>query len=360
MVFHPSTNTFVAGTAQVMLYLSVLAPIFWVPHVQYTPKRVQRLLLILLACSALNSSVGVLQVYDPGHWMPSQLSSVITSDASHEKSLTYVGPDGRRIVRPPGLSDNPGGVAGPAAIAATLGLVLMFGPFKPLTKALCALSAVLGVAAILLSHVRTSLLVAAGSFLVYIAVLAIQRQRFKVILALAIGTSVAIGSFSLALILGGEAVPERFSTLLTDDPISVYYSARGGALDYAFSTYLFQYPLGAGLGRWGMIRYYFGDETNVESPPIWAEIQPTSWILDGGLILLLCYLIALVSTTKDQLKIARFARSSDLRFSAAAIVALSATTLGLIFGFTPFTTQVGLQYWFVSGVLYGAAYGPAA
>ncbi len=38
-----------------------------------------------------------------------------------------------------------------------------------------------------------------------------------------------------------------------------------------------QYPLGAGLGRWGMISAYFGDNSN---RPIWAEIQWTGrWLL---------------------------------------------------------------------------------
>src|SRR5260370_29358167 len=122
---------------------------------------------------------------------------------------------------------------------------------------------------------------------------------------------------------------------------------------------LFDYPAGAALGRWGMMRYYFADRTNTESPAIWSELQPNSWILDGGIVLLLFYPIALIATTRDQLRIARGARSPDLRFVAAAIIAVNATALGLVFGYTPFTTQVGLQYWFLSGVLFAVAYRPA-
>jgi len=33
-------------------------------------------------------------------------------------------------------------------------------------------------------------------------------------------------------------------------------------------------------------------------------------------------------------------------------------TVALIFGYTPFTNQIGLQYWFLSGVLYNAACNP--
>jgi len=37
------------------------------------------------------------------------------------------------------------------------------------------------------------------------------------------------------------------------------------------------------------------------------------------------------------------------------IFAANAGVLALVFGFTPFTTQVGLQYWFLAGVLHGVA-----
>src|SRR5258707_3906701 len=66
MIFHPRTNSLLAGIAQVMLYLSVLAPMFLASHLKYTPQRVQRLLFIILVCSGINALVGVLQVYDPG------------------------------------------------------------------------------------------------------------------------------------------------------------------------------------------------------------------------------------------------------------------------------------------------------
>ena len=58
--------------------------------------------------------------------------------------------------------------------------------------------------------------------------------------------------------------------------------------------YLVEHPLGAGLGRWGMMRRYFGNENNLDSPAIWAEVQFAAWVLDGGIVLLSLYLIALI------------------------------------------------------------------
>ena len=43
--------------------------------------------------------------------------------------------------------------------------------------------------------------------------------------------------------------------------------------------------LGAGLGRWGMMRYYFGNPWSRHSAALWAELQFPAWILDGGIIL---------------------------------------------------------------------------
>ncbi|HEV2989837.1 MAG TPA: hypothetical protein VG759_15445, partial [Candidatus Angelobacter sp.] len=93
---------------------------------------------------------------------------------------------------------------------------------------------------------------------------------------------------------------------------------------------------------------------------IWAELQPNAWILDGGLILLFFYLMAVISNTLSQFRLLQWARSPALRFSTSAIAAVNLVTVALIFGYTPFTNQVGVQYWFLSGVLYSTAFKPDA
>ena len=48
----------------------------------------------------------------------------MTATEGHGRgALTYIGANGQRIVRPPGLFDTPGAVAGPPMFAALLGLV---------------------------------------------------------------------------------------------------------------------------------------------------------------------------------------------------------------------------------------------
>lgn len=356
MVFHPTTNSILAGAAHAILYISVLAPIFWAPHLELTPERIQRLLFIILLCCGANAMVGVLQVYDPGTWMPRELSSLITSTVGGVENVSYIGPDGRRIVRPTGLSDAPGAVAGPATAATLLGLIFCFERVRLWRRLAALLSAIFGFTVIFLSQVRTSLLVACGALLGYIALLALQKQRQKAVSLLAVGVVIILLSFSFAQTLGGQSIEDRVATLFEDDPMAVYYSNRGAQIEYGFTTLLTDYPAGAGLARWGMMRNYFGDENNLNSPMIWAELQPNAWILDGGVVLLFFYVMAVISNTRSQFHLLRSARSPALRFSTSTITAVNLVTVALIFGYTPFTNQVGVQYWFLSGVLYSTAF----
>ena len=128
MMFSPSTNSFLAGFGQTSLYLAVLAPVIWVPRYVRSIEQVNRILAILLVCNGINACVGVMQVIDPQTWLPREFSSVVMNQSAGV--LTYMGPDGREIVRPPGLSDNPGAVCGPATTAALLGLINCVRPFR--------------------------------------------------------------------------------------------------------------------------------------------------------------------------------------------------------------------------------------
>ena len=75
-------------------------------------------------------------------------------------------------------------------------------------------------------------------------------------------------------------------------------------------------------------------------------------------MLLLFYLLAVGGNTLSQIRMLRFASTPALRFSTSAIAAVNLITVALIFGYTPFTNQIGLQYWFLSGVLYNTACNP--
>ena len=90
--------------------------------------------------------------------------------------VSYIGPNGQLIVRPPGLFDTPGAVAGPAAYAALLGLVFAVSAMPAWKRLLSLAFAGAGLAAIYLSQVRISLVVTLGMMIVYALVAARQGR----------------------------------------------------------------------------------------------------------------------------------------------------------------------------------------
>ena len=119
--------------------------------------------------------------------------------------------------------------------------------------------------------------------------------------------------------------------------------------------------MGAGLGRWGMIAAYFGSGATPGVEQLWAEIQVAGWAIDGGLALLILSVGALIVTLTTEAQIARTDRDARVRACAAVVLAANLGTAALIFTFTPFVTQIGLQFWFLAGALHGlvAARAPA-
>jgi hypothetical protein len=209
----------------------------------------------------------------------------------------------------------------------------------------------MGFGVIYLTFVRASLVSVLISGIVYIVVMLIQGRTAKAILYLSVLGGVAVVSMGLAVALAGDAVERRFASLLEADPMTVYYTNRGSSIEHAL-TYLWQeYPFGGGIGGWGIAAMYFGG-----SGGEFAEIMINGWIIDGGLPLLILYLWALFATGSYELRRAGLATNVRLKYIAPVVVALNASTLALIFSFVPFVTQVGIQHWFMSAALHGAAY----
>jgi hypothetical protein len=354
MLFHPETSTLSAGIAHIGVYFAVLAPLFWAPEFVKSPEQLARLMWILLLCSGANAMVGVLQVYDPARWLPAEFSRVVTGGVTGLGAVTYMGPNGERIVRPPGLFDTPGAVAGPAMFAALLGLVFAVSAVPTWKRLLSLAVAGAGLAAIYLSQVRVSLVATVVMLAVYSAVAFRQGRSGRASQFSILAAAVVFGSLSAAVALGGTAVSERVSSLFVADPLSVYQDARGTQLTFTFFELLFQYPIGAGLGRWGMTAVYFGS-ANPNSTSIWAEIQFTGWMIDGGIIMVAIYLGALAAVTLSQWRIATRTPYPRLAVCAAVVLAAGLGPAIMIVSFTPFVAQVGIQYWFLAGALHGVA-----
>ena len=353
MFFHPQTVSTFAGLAQFVLYLSVIAPIFWAGSFVRTPERLARLMALLLICNGVNAVVGVLQVYDPARWMPPEMSRIMSETVYGLGTVTYHGADGRLIVRPPGLFDTPGAVAGPGMFAALLGLVFATSAIAFWRRIAAIGAAFAGIAAIYLSQVRVSLIVAVLMLVAYAAVLSLQQRKARATLFAAAAAAIVVSTFVFALTLGGQSIAERTFTLFAQDPVALYAGSRGGQLTYTFGELLQKYPMGAGLGRWGMIAVYFANAARPDVQPLWVEIQVAGWAIDGGFALLLLSVGAIAVTLTSELQIARTHSDARVRACAAVVLAANLGTAALVFTFTPFVTQIGLQFWFLAGALHG-------
>jgi hypothetical protein len=353
-LFHPETASMVGGLAQIGLYFAVMAPLFWAPEFVKTPEQLARILWILLLCSGANAVVGVLQVYDPNRWLPAEFSRVMTDAGIGLGSVTYIGRNGVRIIRPPGLFDTPGAVAGPAMFAALFGLVFAASAIPAWKRLLSLAISGAGLAAIYLSQVRVSLVATVVMCAVYASVAFRQGRAARATQFGILAAGIVFGSLVLAVTLGGESISNRVGSLFASDPFTIYQGARGAQLDLTFYDLLFQYPLGAGLGRWGMAAMYFSS-ANANVAPLWAEIQFTGWMIDGGVLMIAIYLGALIVPTLQQYRLALEARHSRLAVCAAVILAANIGPALMIISFTPFVSQIGVQYWFLAGALHGVA-----
>lgn len=359
MVLHPTTNSLMAGLAQVAMHLAVAAPIFWAPRYFLGDyRRLARLLTILWVLNGASVVVGILQVRDPGRWMPAEFSSVVGKGKIGLAMYSYRAGDGKMALRPPGLGDAPGAACGAGVFVATVGLAYLGLPVSGFRKLLGLAGGIAGVTVIFLTHVRSALVVLVGSAVVYLVILVLQR-RIGTALMLA-GSMVVggVGSLRYASSIGGQSTLDRFATLLEDDPMTVYKrSARLDMVAGTFDAILLEYPLGAGLGRWGMTRQYFGNPSNLDSPSIWAEVQFPAWALDGGVVLLSLYLVALVVAVGRLLLLCLRHHSDLLRRWGAVILMLSAGPIALMFSYTPFNSQMGMQFWLLIGAIEGVLQG---
>jgi len=161
--------------------------------------------------------------------------------------------------------------------------------------------------------------------------------------------------FAWSLQVGGERVVRRMRTLSEGTASGVYYKNRGIFLEQALTVETLRYPVGAGLGRFGMMYSYFGDKRKFHAQPLWAEIQATAWIYDGGILLLCLGYAAVLGTTYYSLRLALDRRvSKQLGDAATAITALNVSWLAVTFNYPLFLGQGGMLFWLLNAALFAA------
>ncbi len=355
LCWHPLVNNFTSGAAQCLMYLAILAPLFWVCRLNLTVSSFQKLVLLLWGFHTLSSIVGILQVYYPDMFQFA-ISSRITEGMYGGDQLRITIANGQSIYRPTGLMDIPGGSATSGFYALLLGAGLALqNKQSVILRVLGLLSAPIGLFCIYFSQVRSILIVSGICFIVLSVALLRQRQYFSVAFIAASVAAIAPATFSWATQLGGDMTSDRVMSLVAADPGQVVYQNRGLFLEETINELLPKYPFGAGLGRWGMMFDYFGSSLNPMAYPLWAEIQWTAWLFDGGLPLILSYSGAIAVTCYATWKIMSESTSGVLRIWGNLIFAYNIGMVTFTFNYPLFLSQTGMEFWLVNAVFFVAA-----
>lgn len=367
-LFNPTTNTLAAGAAQVAMYLAILGPLFWVPRLSIDTSNLRRVLLLIWIFQSIGAVVGILQVYFPGHFEPAISTVILNQGRSYVKGLRFRNAYGNMVFRAMGLSDVPGGAGTAGFYAALFGGAFMLVWRKWAARMIAIGTMVVGLAAIFLSQMRLSAVTLFICAAVMTAILMVRRARVRATLPawrrheagmltrlLVVLGVVAFFGFSWAIAVGGSGVTERFGTLTAADPGTVYGQNRGRFLEHSIEELLPKYPLGAGLGRWGMMNNYFGDNSDPNTTMIWAEEQFTAWLLDGGVPLILVYLYAVVVTVLFAYRLSLSRIDPEMAIFAAVICAYDVGALATCFSYPFFGGQSGMEFWMINAVLFAVA-----
>jgi len=350
-VFNPTTNSWFSGVAQIGLYAAILAPIFWVPRLNLDAESIRKALFVFWGFHTLSAIFGVLQVYYPGQFQPN-ISQVYLSRPDILGSMFITLANGQRVLRPMGLTDIPGGASVAGVYSVLLGMGFFLTSRKRLILIASCISMAAGMACLYLSQTRSMLIMGAVCVLVFLGLLAVKKLEQKLIILIGIMTIVVVGGFFAAVLIGGQSVTKRLATLSSDSPGQVYYSNRGIFLRETVTELLPQYPLGAGLGRWGMVNYYFGNNSDPERASIWVEIQWTGWLLDGGIPLIIVYVSAIFFALRTSWNVGLKPAVGEMRIWGALLVAYSLGAVVLTFSYPVFIGQLGLEFWLLNAALF--------
>ncbi|GAP95132.1 hypothetical protein [Leptolyngbya sp. NIES-2104] len=351
--WHPYLSSLPAGFAQCLMYLAILAPLFWVSRLKLSDEGFYGLIYLLWGFHTLSSIVGVLQVYYPEVFQFA-VSSVIEEGQYGGDQLKITLANGSYIYRPAGLSDTPGSAAISGFYALLLGTGIALQARNLVIRLISTASVPIGLFCIYLSQVRSTLIVSLICLLV-IALVLIQLKRFGQVAIMA-GTMIvlAIATTHWAVGIGGEMLSDRFLSLLAESPDTVIYQNRGVFLEETIVDLIPKYPFGAGLGRWGMMNDYFGNNYNPLTYPLWAEIQWTGWVFDGGIPLVVAYSGAIIAACCGVWRVISD-RFSPLQLWAGIIFAYNMGAIAITFGYPLFMSQAGMEFWLINTALFVAA-----
>jgi hypothetical protein len=350
---HPETNSFLGGVATACLHLSLLAPIFWVPRIRIETKTIELVFLLLWIFNAASAAAGVLQTYYPGRFDPPAANFL---EEQELERLQIQLADGSHIVRPLGLTAGPGGAAISGTQCIVFAVALLLARPRVWSVAVLLLGIACSAFSLYLCQVRAAVVTCLISLVAMVVPLVIQRRFGRLLVLLGLIATIAVLVFFVAVSVGGDTMVARLATLIESDPGTVYDDNRGLFLRYTFSDLITEYPLGAGLARWGMLSVYFGDRLNA-ARNLWAEIEWTGWLYDGGAPLVAVYAGALLTSLWVMFRLASRRPEPgriDLQRWATAIFGYSVGMVATTFANLSLNSTGGIEFWILNSMVFAA------
>ena len=166
----------------------------------------------------------------------------------------------------------------------------------------CAGLGCVGVAVIYYSQVRFTMVMLAIGFAALTVLFLWRRHARLGAGACRRGRGHARLGFGLGGANAGWKAVEKFGSFLSSDPASLYQKSRGFYVTEAFDRYIWEYPLGLGLGWWGMVHVAFGDPAGSRASGSRSMIP--GWVIDGGIPLLVMYSGAVIVALFDTARVA--------------------------------------------------------
>jgi hypothetical protein len=352
---HPYRNTLTASVAAIALYAAVMSPLLWVGRCAVDERLLKRVATVFWLFALASAAAGVVQTVRPDWtWLQPNLSLVVQNFNDGGEGLKISLANGATIFRPMGLSDQPGGAALAGLMCVVFGIALATASRRPLLWIAVVAGWFLGVFCILMSQVR-SVLVMCGVCVIAYSFIMSRRGEFGRLIGVLTTLGVAVTLAVVAAVaVGGETVTSRLQTLIAEDPATVYMTNRGLFMEYTLKYVIWEHPLGAGLGRWGMMNYYFGNPADPSSETLWAEIMWTGWVYDGGIPLALTYGTAIVIALRQAWRIGVDRRNGLLGQWGALIFAYNIACLAVTFNCPYFMSQGGADFWLINAALFAA------
>ncbi|WP_224364809.1 O-antigen ligase family protein [Hyalangium versicolor] len=350
--FHPDTGSHMAALAQLGIEFAVMAPLLWVTRLKMDATAFRRTLALLFLFNAASAGFGVLQVYFPGRFQPALSTVIGDMGDAYNQSLQFEMASGQRIFRPFGLTDTPGGASTGAFYSVLLGAGFLISAKRGVIRALSIGGIFLGIVSLYLCQVRSNAVMLLACLVAIAGVLAANGRLLRMTKLVLVVGGFAIGGFAWAVTLGGDAIANRWGTLVQAEAGDVYYSNRGHFLETTMGLYVPEYPLGAGLGRYGMAYTYFGDKRQMG---LWAEIQWTAWLFDGGVPAMVLYPLGLLIALIWSLRMA-FLQDDENEFWlwGTILVGYNIGAIAITFSYPFFLSQSGMVFWLINAALFAA------